>query len=121
MYECFFSKMIVLGQLYVSVGTRTATSISLSWSVPSDSVMTRYEVTWQRVGCPDDEDEGSITLGSRSNYKMRGLEEDSRYTITVTAFYSDKIGSVSNTVTAMTLEAGIRELNIGLLYFLFPQ
>ena len=65
MYECFFSKMIVLGQLYVSVGARTATSISLSWSVPSDSVMTRYEVIWQRVGCPGDEDEDSVSISSR--------------------------------------------------------
>ena len=53
------------------------------------------------------------------NYNMRGLEEDSRYIITVTAFYSDKIGAVNNTVTVLTLEAGIRELNIGLLYFCF--
>ena len=55
--------------------------------------------------CPDeDEDSISLTNGSTS-YDIMGLEEDSSYSITVTA--SNAAGSaVSNTVTAMTLEAG---------------
>ena len=55
--------------------------------------------------CPDeDEDSISLTDGSTS-YDIMGLEEDSSYSITVTA--SNAAGSaVSNTVTAMTLQAG---------------
>ena len=55
--------------------------------------------------CPDeDEDSISLTDGSTS-YDIMGLEEDSSYSITVTA--SNAAGSaISNTVTAMTLQAG---------------
>ena len=46
------------------VRTFTATSISLSWSVPSGSVVTSYEVMWQRdtSGECSDEDEDSATI-----------------------------------------------------------
>ena len=67
---------------------------------------------WQRDTsgeCPDeDEDSISLTDGSTS-YDIMGLEEDSSYSITVTA--SNAAGSaVSNTVTAITLEAGEIEI-----------
>ena len=67
---------------------------------------------WQRDTsgeCPDeDEDSISLTDGSTS-YDIMGLEEDSSYSITVTA--SNAAGSaVSNTVTAMTLQAGEIEI-----------
>ena len=64
---------------------------------------------WQRdttVGCSD-EDEDSDTI-TDTNYDITGLEEDSSYSITVTA--SNTAGNEdSNTVTAMTLEAGERD------------
>ena len=96
----------------VTVVTTTFTIITLSWSVPSGSVVTSYEVMWQRdtsVGCGD-EDEDSRTINTNSisfSYAISGLEEDSVYRITVTAVNS--IASiVSDTVTAMTEEAGER-------------
>ena len=96
-----------------TVGTITATSISLFWSVPSGSVVTSYEVMWQRdtsVGCSD-VDEGSGTINTdhiTTGYAISGLEEDSLYRINVTAVNS--IASVvSETITAMTEEAGERE------------
>ena len=96
----------------VTVGTITATIISLSWSVPSGSVVDSYEVMWQRdtsVGCSG-EDEGSRTRSTNdisTSYTISGLEEDSLYRITVAAVNS--IASVvSDTVTAMTEEAGER-------------
>ena len=82
----------------------TATSITLSGGVPSDSEADSYEVMWQRntsIGCSD-EDEGSAT----SIGEITGLQEDSSYTITVTA--SNSAGSSEDTVTAMTLQAGER-------------
>ena len=64
---------------------------------------------WQRDisgDCPD-EDEGSmsITDGSTS-YMITGLEEDSSYSITVTATNAAGSSAVSDTVTAVTGEAG---------------
>ena len=63
---------------------------------------------WQRdtsVGCSD-EDQDSTTITDTS-YTISGLEEDSRYTITVTA--STVGGSVMSAIlTEMTPEAGER-------------
>ena len=90
----------------ISVDSTTATSITLSGGVPSDSVADSYEVMWERdtsIGCSD-EDEGSAT----SIGEITDLHEDSSYTITVTASNSAGSSAVSNTVTAMTLEAGER-------------
>ena len=89
-----------------------ATTISLSWSVPSGSVVDSYEVMWQRDTSGDcsDEDEGSmsITDGSTS-YMITELEEDSSYSITVEAMNS--IGmATSNTATGMTQEAGKQQI-----------
>ena len=65
---------------------------------------------WQRNTSGDcsDEDEGSTTITDGStSYDIMGLEEDSNYSITVTA--TNSAGSaVSDAVTAMTLEAGER-------------
>ena len=88
----------------ISVDSTTATSITLSGGVPSDSVADSYEVMWERdtsIGCSD-EDEGSAT----SIGEITDLQEDSSYTITVTA--SNSAGSSEDTVTAMTMEAGER-------------
>ena len=101
----------VPGQPTLNAGSTTATGISISWSVPSGSVVTSFLVQWQRntaVGSCPDEDQDSTTImdGSMTTYNITGLEEDSEYSVTVTA--SNTVGSsaVSNTITDMTMEAG---------------
>ena len=108
--------LVFISQLYslhtvvppdLSSGSTTATFISLSWT-SGGSEGVSYEVMWQRdtsLECPDDEDEGRGTISSTS-YDIMGLEEDSRYSITVTASNAECSSEVSNTVTAMTEEAG---------------
>ena len=91
----------------ISMGTTAPTTITLSWT-NNDSVMSKYEVIWERdtSGECDNMDEGSniITNGSTS-YTIRGLQEDSNYIINVTA--TNAAGSaVSVPVTAVTGEAG---------------
>ena len=66
---------------------------------------------WHRdtSGECSDEDEGStIITDSSISYDIMGLEEDSSYTITVTA--ANVAGSSAVSVPAMTLEAGERWL-----------
>ena len=90
-------------------GATTATSISLSWtSAGSEGVS--YEVMWQRdtTGECSNEDEDSATITDTS-YDITGLEEDSSYSITVRASNTAGSSEDSNTVTAMTLEAGERD------------
>ena len=86
-----------------------ASSISLSWTSAGSGAVS-YEVMWQTHdigGCfgGNDIDSTTITDGSAS-YDIMGLEEDSSYTITVTASNSAGSSAVSNTVTATTLEGG---------------
>ena len=95
----------------LSAGTNTATSISLSWTSAGSEAVS-YEVMWETDdigGCSggSDMDSTTITDGSTS-YDIMGLEEDSSYTITVTASNSAGSSADSNIVTAMTLEAGER-------------
>ena len=90
------------------VGSSTDTTSDVSWSIPSGSVVESYVVMWQRDTsreCPDEDiSSTTITDGSLS-YTIAGLEEDSSYTITVTA--SNVAGSaVSDPVTGMTGETG---------------
>ena len=89
----------------------TATSISLSWTSAGSEAVS-YEVMWETDdigGCSGGSDMDSTTItGGSTSYDIMGLEEDSSYTITVTASNSAGSSGVSNTVTAMTLEAGER-------------
>ena len=81
-----FLLLAVPGQPSVNVTSTTATTISLSWSVPSGSVVDSYEVMWTSGECPDDVDEGSATITDGStSYTIESLREGSSYTITVTA------------------------------------
>ena len=66
---------------------------------------------WQRdtTGECSDEDEDSATITDTS-YDITGLEEDSSYSITVRASNTAGSSEDSNPVTAMTLEAGERDI-----------
>ena len=65
---------------------------------------------WQRdtTGECSNEDEDSATITDTS-YTITGLEEDSIYSITVTASNTAGSSVVSDTVSPMTLEAGERD------------
>ena len=69
-----------------------------------------YLIQWERDtsgACPDPHtDSTTISDGSATGHTIPGLEEDSTYTITVTASNGAGSSEVSNTVTAMTGEAG---------------
>ena len=96
----------------ITVDSTTATTLTISGGVPSDSVADSYEVMWEtddvgRCSGGSDIDSTTITDGSTS-YEIMGLEEDSTYSITVTASNSAGSSAVSNTVTPMTMEAGER-------------
>ena len=74
--------------------------------------MTGFVVEWQRdtsVGCSDEDEDRVSVNGAFTSYTITGLEEDSRYTITVTVSNSAGSSVVSNTVTAMTEKAGERD------------
>ena len=107
------------GQPSVNMGSimETPTTISLSWSVPSSSVVTSYEVMWQKSSSssagsnsPSTRAEdgvgtsGEISDGSTS-YTIEGLESDTLYSITVRV--TNPAGSnVSQPISVSTLVEG---------------
>ena len=91
----------------------TTTTIRITGSV-SGSVVTGFVVEWQRdssVGCSDVNERTISVNGDFTSYTIMGLEPGNRYTIIVTVSNSAGTSPVSNTVTAMTPEAGEREYN----------
>ena len=64
---------------------------------------------WQRDRECFDEDVDSATMITDTSYDITGLEEDSCYNIVVRASNTAGSSEDSNTVTAMTLEAGERD------------
>ena len=100
----------VPNQPNVSVDTRTPTSISISWTISSDSVVTGYRVMWERdisLGCPEPIEGSATTISSTTSFTIDELEEDSSYDITVIA--SNGAGNSEGTVTAMTEEASEKQ------------
>ena len=89
MYVYIPALVPVPGQPTVSVTSITSTSISLSWSVPSGSVVTSYEVMWRAISSGDEanDDGGSGTSGSitSTSYTIQELESNTIYNITITA------------------------------------
>ena len=82
------------GKPVISQGAITGTSITISWTVPSGSMVDSYEVVW---------DDGSDTVSGATSYTIEGLEEGRTYTITVTA--TNVAGQTqSETFTASTTE-----------------
>ena len=103
-HNVLYSTWSVPGVPIAKVNPATATTISLSWSVPVDS----YMVTWERDTsgeCPvENRGKRTLTKGYFS-YTIEQLEEDSNYTIILTAI--NAAGSaVSDPVTRLTREAG---------------
>ena len=90
----------------------SSTAITITDSVPSDSVVTGFEVRWQRdtsVGCSDEDEDTISETGAFFTYQISGLEPGNRYTITVTVSNAGGTAPASNSVTGTTLETGDRK------------
>ena len=90
----------------VTIGSTTATTIQLNWTIPGP-VVDSYEVTWKRNTsgkCPNDHMGNAYIIDRSTSYTIRRMEEDSSYTITVTA--TNAAGSAdSDPITGITEEA----------------
>ena len=89
----------------VTVGTTTATSISLSWT-SAGSEVDSYEVMWRFYfgECSGVRGGSTTVAGTMTNYTIEGLEEYITYSITVTA--TNDVSSTLNVTTVRTSEAG---------------
>lgn len=92
----------------VVITSTTTTTITLYWSAPSGSVVSSYEIRWQRL-TPNEC--SSKVVGSThvptgyNSYTIMKLGEGSRYDITVVAKNANG-SAVSGSVTGSTRETG---------------
>ena len=88
------------------VTTPTATTLPITWTVSGfpDQFEVTYSYTVNRCSEQGTSEIDTITDGSVRTHTLRGLNEDSSYTITVRAINSE--GSTMATITADTLTAG---------------
>ena len=91
----------VPGQPIIVLLGKSRNSLYFTWNVSNITDAITYTVEGQKTGClaENRDDIGSITTNDTS-YIITGLEEGSRYNITVTA------GGLSNTVSAVTTLKG---------------
>ena len=102
----------------MTVGDPGPTSVILSWKALPGVV--HYEVSFERspvtgsrsrtTECGGFEHEGTIDVGTATEHTLNGLEEDSMYTITVTAVYTGGSASSEPQVIA-TQQAGNLNIN----------
>ena len=83
----------------------TATTIFLTWNVTGNIFIEIFEISYSYTvntcTAPAESNMVTISDGTRRSHTLSGLNEDSQYTITVTAINSE--GNTSNTTTANTL------------------
>ena len=91
----------------VTLGSTTSTSISLSWSVSSDSVVDSFEVMWERNNQrkrANGDQQIFVTRDSKTtNYTIEKLKSGVRYDITVTAVNGAGRSSTKVNITTMKL------------------
>ena len=82
----------------------TATTISLTWNVTGDIPIERFEVSYSYTvnTCTAPAGSGIVNIsdGTRRSHTLSGLNEDSQYTITVTAVNNE--GATENATEAQT-------------------
>ena len=81
---------------------KSPNTLNFTWNVSNTTDDSTYTVQWEKIGCLAENREnnyGFITTNDTS-YSITGLEEGSRYNITVTA------GGLSNTLYTLTTLKG---------------
>ena len=91
----------------LSVSSTSHNTITISWTLADDVIVTEYIISYSNTDCPNDiYDDITGISDSETMYTLTDLEEGTEYSITVTAILSDDGGSASDTVTATTLPIG---------------
>ena len=88
----------------LSIDSTTATTITLRWSVSSDSLVDRYVVMWENSNSAASVTV-TITDSSVTTYTLMELESEATYSITVTA--SNAAGSTTSTPILVTTTEGM--------------
>ena len=91
----------------LQVTTRTDTTLQITWTVSADIHIDRFEATYNYTvnRCSDKGQQRTDNIAnSTRSHTLTGLNEDSNYSITVTAINNE--GSANATVFANTMTSG---------------
>ena len=91
-----------------SVTSSTSTSLTISWVLAENVTATNYTISYYNTNntdCFTGSDNATDIPGSETMYTLAGLEEETEYSITVTATLSGG-GTGEDSLTATTMAAG---------------
>ena len=123
LFTHFSPYILAVAEIAVKLVSTTATSISLSWSVPSGPVVEGYEVKWRPLsdstGSPQNEgDEVTSGVIAATSYTLEGLETRAVYNITVTVHTAQQI-TVSQPIITSTGNTAYKLLHCWLTLSIF--
>ena len=95
------------GALSVSVDSTSTTSLTISWTLHDSVTATSYTISYSNTNTQCFTESYDDIIGitdSETMYTLTELQEDSEYSITVTAILSD--GETGDSLRATTMAAG---------------
>ena len=94
------------GPLSVSVGSTSATSVTILWTLDDSVTATSYTISYSNTNtqCFTESYDDITVTASETMYTLTGLQEATEYSITVTAILSDRY--LTATTMATTMAAG---------------
>ena len=112
------SMTLTPGQPVIESGEITATTISISWSVPSGFVAEYYEIEWSSHKCPGAQTQrNAIMTGAATNFTIPELRAGTEYNVLVIAI--NPAGNfTTNVLSIHTLEMG--ECIAGMMHIMYP-
>ena len=115
MCNCYFtllnqylsSSHLSIGALSVYVSTTSTTSLVISWILAKGVTATSYNISYTNTDtqCFTDSDNFTDIGTNDTTYTVTGLQEDTEYSISVTAMLSDGETGEDN-LTASTMATG---------------
>ena len=105
--QCLSCSHLSTGGLSVYISTTSTTSQVISWILTEGVVVTSYNISYINTDtqCFNDSDVITDIGANETMYTVTGLQEDTEYSISVTAMLSDG-GTGEDNLTASTMATG---------------
>ena len=100
--------MVKTDPLSVTLDSTSVTSMTLSWALPEELTATSYTISYSNTNntqCFTDSNDITDIAASETTYTLTDLQEDTEYSITVTALLSDG-ETERDTLVAATMASG---------------
>ena len=108
MYLYYFTQSLAEAALSVSIYSTSETSLAISWAVVEEVTATAFTIYCKtnNIDCFTECSTVSDIAGSEIMYTLTGLEEGTKYSITVTATLTGGGRTQQDTIIVTTMAAG---------------